>query len=120
MKHGEILPAGEAKRRFRLTAKRYQPPQFDPEKVPPHLRDLLPVAAKWGIGDDIIRSDLQQHASDEERRELQEQLRGRGQAINEWLNSFGGDLMPEEAAAFMYMLLGVDEMRIDITMRGAG
>ena len=116
MKRGEILPANMMKAKYNLTAERYKPPRLNPQKVPKHLRDLLPIAAKWGIGDDIIRDDFQQKAPENEKQELGELLNGRGQAISEWLDSFGSNPMPPEAAAFMYMMLGLDEMGIRITM----
>jgi len=115
MKHGEILPADVMKAKYHLTADRYKPPHLDTQKVPEHLRDLLPLAAKWGIDDDIIRDDFQQKASEEEKLELQKSLNGRRQAINEWLDSFGSGIMSQEAAAFMYMMLGLDEMDINVT-----
>jgi hypothetical protein len=120
MKHGEILPADTMKAKYNLTAEHYKPPRLKPEQVPQHLRDLLPMAIKWGIEDDIIRNDFQQNASNNEKLELQESLSGKGQAINEWLDSFGSNLMPPEAAAFMYMMLGLDEMGIRITMTDNG
>lgn len=114
MKYGEILPAREMKAKYNLTIENYKPPQLNPERVPPHLRGLLPIAAKWGICDDIIRDDLQNKTLESERQELAEMLSGRVQAINEWLDSFDSDPMPPEAAAFMYMMLGLDEMGIDV------
>lgn len=113
MKHGVILPANEMRAKYNLTAERYKPPRLDPEKVPEPLRDLLPLAAKWGIGDDIIRNDFEQKASEGEKQELKELLSGRTAEVTQWLDSFGvGKPMPEEAACFMYMLESLDEMRL--------
>lgn len=113
MKHGEILPANEMKAKYNLTAEGYKQPHLDPEKVPAHLRDLLPLAAKWGIGDDIIRDDFEQKASDIEKQELKNELTGRTAEITQWLDSFEvGKPMPEEASCFMYMLEALDEMRL--------
>jgi hypothetical protein len=114
MRHGEILPAGEMQRKYGLYVEQYRPPKLDPAQVPRQLRDLLPLATKWGIGDDIIRNDLQAKVAEREKRELQEALKGRTNAINNWLDSFGTGDMSREAAAFMYMLLGVDEMGLEI------
>jgi hypothetical protein len=116
MKHGEILPAKVMKAKYNLTFDYYKPPRLNPQRVPKHLRDLLPIATKWGIGDDIIRDDFHHKTSENEKKELGELLSGRGQAINEWLDSFGNNPMPPEAAAFMYMMLGLDEMGIPVTM----
>jgi len=71
------------------------------------------LAAKWGIGDDIIRDDFEQKASEGEKQELKESLSGRTAEVTQWLDSFGvGKPMPEEAACFMYMLEALDEMRL--------
>jgi hypothetical protein len=120
MKHGEILPADVMKAKYNLTAEHYKPPQLNPEIVPHHLRDLLPIAEKWGIEDDIVRDDFQQKAPENEKQELGKLLSGRGQAINKWLDSFGSNPMPPEAAVFMYMMLGLDEMGIHIAISNSG
>ena len=70
MKHGEILPANAMKAKYNLTTGRYKPARLNPGRVPHHLRDLLPIAAKWRIGDDIIRDDFQQKALESEKQEL--------------------------------------------------
>ena len=116
MEPGEILPADGMKAKYHLTAEHYKPPRLNPKRVPKHLRDLLPMAAEWGIGDDIIRDDFQQKASENEKQELGELLSGRGQAINEWLDLFGNNPISLEEAAFMYMMLGLDEMGILVAM----
>ena len=77
MKYGEILPAKEMKEKYHLTADRYKPPYLDPEKVPEQLRDLIPLATKWGIGDDIIRNDFEQKVSEDEKQQLKNTLTGR-------------------------------------------
>jgi hypothetical protein len=113
MKRGEILHANQMKAKYNLTAERYKPPRLDPEKVPEPLRDLLPLAAKWGIGDDIIRDDFEQRASEGEKQELKNSLSGRTAEVTQWLDSFEvGKPMPEEAACFMYMLEALEEMRL--------
>lgn len=113
MKRGEILPANQMKAKYNLTTERYKPPRLDPEKVPEPLRDLLPLAAKWGIGDDIIRDDFEQRASEGEKQELKNSLSGRTAEVTQWLDSFEvGKPMPEEAACFMYMLEALEEMRL--------
>ena len=111
MRYGEILPAGEMQEKYNLTAERYKPPKLDPGKVPDKLRDLLGLAIKWGIGDDIIRYDFEQKASEEEKQEFKKALTGRTAEIRQWLDSYGqGNAMPEEAACYMYMLSALDEM----------
>jgi len=112
-KYGEILPANEMKAKYHLTADRYKPPRLDPQKVPENLRDLLPLAAKWGIPDDIIRDDFEQKASDEEKEAFKNSLTGRTAEITQWLDSFElNEPMSTEAAQFMYMLEALDEMKL--------
>ena len=111
MRHGEILRAGQMKAKYGLTADRYKRPHLDPSRVPEHLRDLVAVAEKWGIPDDIMRSDFEEKASDAEKHEFQAQLKNRTGDISEWLDSFEpGKPMPDEAAHFMYMLEALAEM----------
>jgi hypothetical protein len=92
------------------TSSGYTPPTLDPQNVPTQFRDLVPLATKWGIGDDEYRSDMHAKASEQDKQELQQALKGRARAINDWLDTFGKGKMTPEAAAFMYMMLGVDEM----------
>ena len=114
MKHGEVLSVDVMKEKYDLTIENYKPPKTDLDAVPKNLRDLLPLAEKWGIGDDIIREDLQEKALDDEKKELENALKGRWNEITAWLDSFGNNLMPVEAAMFMYMQLGCDEMGLII------
>ena len=79
--------------------------------LPEHLRGLLPLAKKWGIGDDVERTEALKRASGEELKALRGAVQTHGAAITQWLDSFGsGALMPDEAAAFMYMQLAVEEL----------
>ncbi len=79
--------------------------------VPEHLRDLLPLAKKWGIGDDVKRAEALKRASRDELVALRGAVQTHGAAITQWLDSFGsGAVMPDEAAAFMYMQLAVEEL----------
>lgn len=114
MKHYEILPANEMKQKYGLTIENYKPQRFNPKNIPESLRDLIPLAQKWGIDDDIIRDDLQEKASDDEKEALKSALGGRIKDIDEWLDIFGVGLKTDEAAAFMYMLLGLDEIGIRV------
>ena len=86
------------------------PPGLDDSKVPQEFRHLLPLAERWGIGDDIDRFEAVERATPEERAELDAATREYGTRINDWLNTFDSGAMSEEAAAFMYMLSASDEM----------
>ena len=85
-------------------------PRLDSAKVPADLRDLVPFAQRWGIGDDVARSERLQKATDAERSELRAAFGPRQARITAWLDSFGQRSMPEEAAAFMYTQLAIEEM----------
>lgn len=84
--------------------------RLDQARVPAHLRHLVPLAEKWGIGDDGIRNERVDKASTAERRELHDAFYEPFEQITEWLNSFGKSELPAEAVAFMYAQLALDEM----------
>ena len=85
-------------------------PRLDSARVPADLRDLVPFAQRWGIGDDVTRSERVQKATDTERSELRAAFGPRQARITAWLDSFRQGAMPEEAAAFMYTQLAIEEM----------
>jgi hypothetical protein len=85
--------------------------RLDPDKVPVDLRPLVPLAERWGIGDDVDRNAKVERASAAERQELRMALAPLQTRVTDWLNSFGQAEMPAEAAAFMYMQLAVEEMQ---------
>jgi hypothetical protein len=112
VRYGEILPAGDMKDKYGLIAENRPTITIDPSQVPQNLRDLVPMAEFWGVGDDIIRADIEEKASDEQKQELRAKLAGRATDVNAWLNSFGDREMSDEAGHFMYMLEALDEMRL--------
>ena len=85
-------------------------PRLDSAKVPADLRDLVPLAQRWGIGDDVARPEQLQKATAAERSELRAAFGPRQARITAWLDSFGQGPMPEEAAAFMYTQLAIEEL----------
>jgi hypothetical protein len=111
LKHGEILPSAEIQKKYQLSSEERVPLRLDEKRVPDDLRDLIPIVEKWGIADDIIRGDFQSKASQAEKDALRKALTGRNSRITKWLDTFSEKLpMTPEAAAFMYMQLGLDEM----------
>ena len=97
----------------------YKPPTLDAQQVPDNLRDLLPLAAKWGIGDEAARSNKLANATQQDKQELQQALQGRAKTINLWLHRFPSDTatkqgMPPEARVYLYMMSSVDEMGLKI------
>jgi hypothetical protein len=85
--------------------------RLDSAKVPADLRDLVPFAQRWGIGDDVARSERVRKATAAERSELRAAFAPRQARITAWLDSFGQGAMPDEAAAFMYTQLAIEEMQ---------
>ena len=84
---------------------------LDVDNVPADLRHLVPLAERWGIGDDVDRNAAVDRATTAERADLERAISPVDARITAWLNSFGQQPMPDEAAAFMYMQLALEEMR---------
>jgi len=80
------------------------------DRVPAELRDLIPLAEKWGVGDDVSRGYLVEHAGREERQALARALHDRRGQVEAWLDSFAEGEMSDEAGYFMYMLEAAAEM----------
>jgi hypothetical protein len=105
-----IAPASELQREYGLYAENRPVIRLDPARVPSHLRHLVPLAEKWGIGDDIIRNDYIDKASETEKRELHDAFYEPFEQLTEWLDSFGKESMTQEGEAFMCAQLALDEM----------
>lgn len=108
----QVAPAGDLQSEYGLECSNRPTLQLDRQNVPAGLRHLTPLAERWGIGDDVIRGDCVDSASAAERQELHDALRGPYDEITAWLDSFGDRPMSDEAAAFMYMQLALEEMGI--------
>jgi hypothetical protein len=83
---------------------------IDATNVPDDLRPLIPLAARWGIGDDVDRSEYIGLTTPDEREALKMAVAPLQARITAWLDSFGTNPMSDEAAAFMYMQLAVEEL----------
>jgi hypothetical protein len=84
---------------------------FDASRVPESMRALAPWASRYGVGDDYCRPFLLGRLSKKERTALTDEIDAHAHAIQAWLDSFDGESMSPEAAAFMYLALGVEEFR---------
>lgn len=84
---------------------------FDASRVPESVRALAAWAARYGIGDDVCRPYLLRRLSKKQRAALIRDVERHAQAIQAWLDSFGSEAMPREAAAYMYLMLGAEEIR---------
>ena len=103
----EIAPAHVLQRKHGLYAENRPIIRLDPEQVPARLRDLIPLAEKWGIGDDIIRFDFEEKSSTSERQELVRRIAPRLADIEAWVRTADPAAMSDEAAAFMYLTLSL-------------
>lgn len=83
---------------------------IDASRVPEDLRSLVPIVQEWGIGDDVDRGRKVDGATAEEKQKLRDALAPHQDRITAWLNSFGQNVMPDEAAAFMYTQLALEEI----------
>ena len=113
-----IAPAYVLQRTHGLYAESRPVIRLDPARVPDRLRDLIPLAEKWGIGDDIIRFDFEEKAAPSERDELVRSVAARLTQINAWLETTRATHMSDEAAAFMYMAEAYAEIDAAPTPRG--
>ncbi len=85
--------------------------RLNPQQVPEDLRHLVPLAERWGIGDDVERIEKVDRATPAEREELRTAVEPVHARITAWLDTFGQGAMSDEAAAFMYMQLALEEMQ---------
>lgn len=108
----KILSAKKMQKKYGLFAENKPKIKLDKQKVPKELQKLIPYAEKWGIGDDIIRADFEEKASEPDKLRLKNALKGHVKKANEWLDTFKNKKMTDEASAFMYMLSAADEMGI--------
>jgi tetratricopeptide (TPR) repeat protein len=100
-----------AQRRRCIEDQRELERSFDASRVPESVRALASWASRYGIGDDVCRPYLLGRLGKKQRATLIREVDERAQPIQAWLDSFGGGLMPTEAAAFMYLTIGVEEIR---------
>lgn len=84
--------------------------EIDAMDVPDALRSLIPLAARWGLGDDLERAEYVGQATTADRDALRTAIRPHQERITAWLDSFGAGPVSDEAAAFMYMQLAIEEM----------
>ena len=110
----EIAPSHVLQKKYGLYAENRPIIKLDSSNVPDNLKHLVPLAEKWGIGDDIIRNDFIGKSPDSEKTQLHDALYPVYEQITEWLDSFAEKPLSDEAAAFMYMQGSLDEMGIYI------
>jgi hypothetical protein len=110
-----LLPAAHARnvRAIRDDCRRRQRElrdSFDRARVPEAIRQLATAASRYGVGDDACRPLLMKGLSKESRKGLKQKAKRLARPIQAWLDSFPPGAMSEEAAAYMYLLEGLEEM----------
>jgi hypothetical protein len=81
-----------------------------PSRVPPDLRVLIPLAEKWGIGDDGSRGYFVRRATSAEKRQLRRALARYGRRINEWLDAQLPRRATAETGCFLYLMETCEEL----------
>jgi hypothetical protein len=84
---------------------------FDPSRVPDELRPLADWAARYGVGDDHCRPYLMKRLTRSQKDRLIRTMDDKADAVQRWLDRFAAGKFTDEAAAFMYLAEGVEEIR---------
>jgi hypothetical protein len=79
-------------------------------KVPRELRPLVPLAEKWGIGDDGSRGYFVRRATRKDKQQLRRVRDLYARRISDWLDTQLPDHPTPETGAFLYLLEACDEM----------
>lgn len=102
---GKIYDARQLQEQLGLYCANRPTITLDPAKVPAEFRDLIPLAEKWGIGDDIIRGDCVDKATRAERDELKRAVGPREDAISNWTQAALDEPgLEEEVGAFIFLV----------------
>ena len=83
---------------------------LDPQRVPPTLRALLPLAERFGIADDVAREQVVRAAGPHEVRALVASIRENDDALDSWLSGpeAAGPEWTDEYVAFSAMRMAAD------------
>jgi hypothetical protein len=106
----EILPAGEMRAKYGLTAENRPIIRLDPEMVPVSLRPLIPLAETYGVGDDLIRQDVVAKSSSSEVEEMRRLVSAHNDQFDEWLAGpeAAGPKYSAEYVAFTCLRMAAD------------
>jgi hypothetical protein len=102
--------AGELQTKIGRTAENVTRIRLEPERVPPSLRHLIPLAARYGISDDLIRGDLIARTGRADLDVLQVAVAAHAQLLDEWLAGPDavGPYYSDEYVAFLAMRMAAD------------
>lgn len=77
---------------------------FDTDLVPEALQGLMPVARRFGVGDDSCRAYFLRRASASDRASLRRLVDPHRDAIQAWVSSYSPGSLSATAAAFFWLL----------------
>jgi hypothetical protein len=81
----EILPAGEMRKKYGLTAENRPVIKLDAAKVPSELRHLIPLAEQFGVSDDLIRADVLRKTPADVVEAMRREVEPHDDAFDAWL-----------------------------------
>ena len=108
----EVLPAGEMRAKYGLTAENRPTITLDPSAVPPALRHLIPLAEQFGVSDDLIREDIVAKTPAAELALMRAAVEAQPDAFDDWLagpEADGPGFSPEYIA-FSCLRMAADGM----------
>ena len=97
----EVLPAGEMRTKYGLTAENRPTIRLNPTAVPAALQSLIPLAEQFGVGDDLIREDIVAKTSAAELAAMRAAVESEADAFDDWLagpEAAGPEFSPEYIA----------------------
>lgn len=106
----EVLPAGEMRRKYGLTAENRPAILIDPAKVPEPLRHLIPLAEQFGVSDDLIRQDVVAKTPPVELAAMRAAVAADDNALDAWLAGpeADGPKFSNEYIAFSCLRMAAD------------
>ena len=106
----EVLPAGEMRGKYGLTAENRPTIRLDPAKVPAKFRHLIPLAEQFGISDDLIREDVLAKTPAAEQAAMKKAVLAQDDALDEWLAGpeADGPKFSDEYIAFSALRMAAD------------
>src|SRR5438132_1168785 len=106
----EVLPAGEMRARYGLTAENRLTIRLDPTKVPERLRQLIPLVEQFGVSDDLIRQDVVSKTPPPELAAMRAVVKAHDGAFDEWLAGpeANGPEFSDEYVAFSCLRMAAD------------
>jgi hypothetical protein len=85
--------------------------RLDVDQIPSDLRHLAPLAEEWSA-DDADRFEQIDRLSESERRSIVRRVEPYLDAIDEWVDSYDPETLPEEVSAFFWLRVAIEEMRL--------